>query len=59
MLRLVALVGRDDEVALAGVQALVDLLVLANVITQDDFYRATSERLVEALELKSHKVING
>lgn len=54
MLRLVALVGRDQEVALAAVQGLVDLLVQADIVIESEFNIAVSRRLTDILEARAN-----
>lgn len=49
-IRLVGQIGRDDAVALASVQALIDLLVPRGFFTEQEFYNAVSARLEDRQE---------
>ena len=47
--KLVKEIGKDEKIALAGVQALVDILINKKIIENDDFFNAINARLKDII----------
>ena len=47
--KLVKKIGKDEQVSLAGVQALVDILVRKKIIEDDEFFNAINARLKDMI----------